>query len=146
MIKEVIVVRFKDETDDIIMTADSIAIYDTTEGTIILQAKGYVDRVIPKDKILSMSLTYVEDNMPAKDIVNKEYGIAKVGRKLMIKLYYNTGATKHMFVDSYRYNSKAKVLHYFDKDLSNGMCPREIHGTVFMDKVEKFEIINRLEV
>ena len=36
MIKEVIVVRFKDETDDIIMTADSIAIYDTQEGTIML--------------------------------------------------------------------------------------------------------------
>lgn len=146
MIKEVIVVRFKDNTDDIIITAESIAIYDTTEGTIILQATGYVDRVIPKDKILSMSLTYVEDNIPAKDIINKEYGVAKVGRKLMIKLYYGTGATKQVYVDSYKYDARINVLRYYDKELSNGMCPREVHGTIFLDNVERFEILNRLEV
>ena len=146
MIKEVIVVRFKDNTDDIIMTADSIAIYDTTGGTIILQAKGYVDRVIPKDKILSMSLTYVEDNIPAKDIINKEYGVAKVGRKLMIKLYYNTGISKRLYVDSYRYDERINVLHYYDTDLSNSVCPSEVHGTIFLDNVERFEILNRLEV
>jgi len=64
--REKITIKFKGNTDDIIMVSDSISTYDTTAGTTIIQASGYATREISTDIIKSISLEYMQDKTTDK--------------------------------------------------------------------------------
>lgn len=80
-----------------------------------------------------------------KDTLNRMYGTARQGRKIMIRLYYRNGSVKELYARSYNFRDNINVMYYYDIDLSNGLCPKSITGTIFLDNVERFEIIERIE-
>ncbi len=81
--------------------------------------------------------------MKAKDIINNEYGVARHGYKFMIKVYEYNGDVHYYIADSYAYCKCTNSINYTNS-IPYGLHPKVIRGKIFLDKIECYEIIEKL--